>query len=61
MGDVWLAHRVPPAIVGFLDQDYRYKSVASQIPLHRSALPGIEPETAACEAVTQPLRYGGRL
>jgi hypothetical protein len=36
-----------PAIVGFLDQVYCYKSVATQIPHSaKSALPGINPGTA---------------
>jgi hypothetical protein len=38
-----------PAVVGFLDQEYHNKSVATQIShdagLARSALPGIETET----------------
>ena len=41
----------PPAAVGFVDEDYRYKSVATQI-CHDA---GLEPGTFAYEAVTLPL------
>ena len=52
------------AVVGFLDENYHYQSVATQIP-HDARLapvrPGIEPGTAACEAVILSLRYGSGL
>ena len=43
----------PPDVVGIPDQDYCYKSVATQIPhdWHQSALPEIKPGTSAREAV----------
>ena len=41
-----------PAIVEFLDQDYRYRSVAIQITRDAGLAPirqaGMEPKTAAC-------------
>jgi hypothetical protein len=45
------------SVVGYLDQDYRYKSVVTQIILtmlswHLSSLPRIEPGTAVCQTVT---------
>ena len=50
-----------PPVVDFLDQDYHYKSVSTQIPhcaglvlIHKM---GIEPWAAACEAVTLPLHH----
>ena len=48
----------------YIDQDYRYKSAASQIPYDAGLTPvrttEIEPETAACETVILQLLYGGR-
>ena len=52
----------PSDVVDFINKDYGYKSVATKILQdacgHRSALPGIEPETAECQA-TLLLRHGG--
>ena len=46
----------PPVVFGFLDRNYRYKSCLpkflTMLGWHGSTLPGIEPETAACESVT---------
>ena len=52
--------------VMFIDLDYCYKSVATQIPLIVGLVPfsitGIEHGTAVYMAVSSPLRYGvGRL
>ena len=51
-----------PTIVGFLDQNYRYKSInypnTSILVWNRYILPAIEPGTAACKAVTVSLRPG---
>ena len=51
----------PAAAFGLVDQDYRYRSVATQI-LHDGglalyALPAIQPRTAVCEAVILSLHY----
>ena len=52
-----------PSRCGFLDQDYRYKSVETQIPhdsgLHRSSQMEILSKTDACAAVTLTLAHGG--
>ena len=47
-----------PAILGFLAEDYRYRSVATQIMLgyQQSPLPGIDPGSDTCQPVTMPLR-----
>ena len=46
----------PQAVVGFLDHDYRYKSLATQIP-HNAGLARIRHGTAACEAFSLPLHH----
>jgi hypothetical protein len=62
-----LARRVinksPPAVVGFLDRNYHYKSVATQI-LHDTGLTPIHPagertQNTACEAVIVSLLQSG--
>ena len=52
-----------PAVVGFLDQDYHYKSVAIHIP-HDSVLTQLHfledrNGTAAYEVMALFMRYGG--
>ena len=37
-GDGWSVHQIP-AVVGFVDRDYRYKSVATQIPHDSGVIP----------------------
>ena len=44
----------PPAVVDFLDWDYHFKSIVTQIP-HDTRLLGIKPGSTACKAMTLPL------
>lgn len=52
------------ADAGFVQVNYRHKSVGTKIPsdagLASIPLPWMEPGPAACEAVTSPLRHSGR-
>ena len=61
---VTLVCKSPPVIVGFLDQDYHYRSVAIQIPHDAGLAPvhsaGLRPGSSVCKTVTLLLCYGGR-
>ena len=63
--DMWSARRFSHAVVGFLDQDCRYKSVATQIPrvvrLEPVRNSGDRSRDFACEAMTPPRCYGDGL
>ena len=53
-----------PATVGFLDQNYCYKSVTTQIS-HNAGLAlvcmlGIKPRTTTCKSMILPLGYGSK-